>query len=373
MGNTMMRILVFGMTEMQGGIESFLMNYYKNINRARFHFDFLCNTYNKIAYEDEILSLGGKTFHFTARRDNPIRFYHELKSFFEMHAKEYDAIWVNVCSLANIDYLIMAKKYGIQKRIIHCHNSQNMDSKLRGLLHSLNKRRIDKNATDYWSCSPDASNWFYPEKLMDQVVVINNAIDVNRFCYDEEARNRLREQYNISNKTVIGNVGRLHFQKNQEFALKVFADFQKSNPESVLLLIGDGEDKEKLKKQAVELNIDRKVLFLGVQNNVPEWLSAFDVFLFPSMFEGLSLAALEAQANGLPILASDGVIPADIKMNSNFHFYSLEKPTEYWSEELQKIIKEEHRENKENIQKAFVEKGFEIYSAVEIVEQLLEK
>ena len=134
------KVLVFGMTENPGGVESVIMNYYRNIDLKRVHFDFLCNSYEPIAYEDELTSNGAKCFHFVARSKNPIKYHKELKTFFKKHADEYSAIWVNVCSLANIDYLKLAKKYGISKRIIHSHNSENMDSKLRGKLHEYNKK-----------------------------------------------------------------------------------------------------------------------------------------------------------------------------------------------------------------------------------------
>ena len=119
----MYNVLVFGMTENPGGVESFLMNYYRRIDLERFHFDFLCNSYDPVAFEDEIHRMGGRTIHFTSRRRNPLRFKRELESFFVKHAGEYQAIWVNVNSLANIDYLKLAVKYGIPKRIIHSHNA----------------------------------------------------------------------------------------------------------------------------------------------------------------------------------------------------------------------------------------------------------
>ena len=131
----MIRILVFGMTENPGGVESFLMNYYRHIDKNKIQFDFLCNSYNKVAYEDELISLGGRVYHITSRSKNYIKFTKELKELFDTHSSEWDGIWVNVCSLANIDYLKYAKKYGIKKRIMHSHNSHHMDGRLSGLLH----------------------------------------------------------------------------------------------------------------------------------------------------------------------------------------------------------------------------------------------
>ena len=135
-----MRILVFGMTENPGGVESFLVNYYRHIDRNKIQWDFLCNSHNPVAYEDELISLGGRCFHISARSADRQKYRQELDSVFKEHAKEWSAIWVNVCSLANIDYLKVAKEYGIEKRIIHSHNSQNMDNWLRGLFHKWNKR-----------------------------------------------------------------------------------------------------------------------------------------------------------------------------------------------------------------------------------------
>ena len=178
----MYKILVFGMTENPGGVESVIMNYYHYMDKNTFHFDFLCNSYNKIAFEEEIISNGSQTFHFPARSKNYKKYKKELKNFFENNASKYDAIWVNVCSLANIDYLKMAKKYGIKRRIIHSHNSQNMDSRLRGILHKYNKKRIAYYVTDFWSCSKEASEWFYDSSIIKKSIIISNAIDVEKYC-----------------------------------------------------------------------------------------------------------------------------------------------------------------------------------------------
>lgn len=126
----------------------------------------------------------------TARRDNPVRYKKEMKAFFKEHAAEYDVIWVNLCSLANIDYLKMAKKYGIPVRIIHSHNSRNMDSRLRGILHKINKKKIGRIATDYWACSYEAAKWFYPDKIInsDQYRLIYNAIDTSSYRFNEDIR-----------------------------------------------------------------------------------------------------------------------------------------------------------------------------------------
>lgn len=363
----MNRILIFGMTENPGGVESFLINYYRNINRTKIQFDFLCNSRDAVAYEEELIRLGGRTFHITARSKDRKTYKKELADVFQIHASEWSAIWVNVCSLANIDYLKMAKKYGIKKRIIHSHNSQNMDSKLRVLLHMWNKRSIDKYATDFWACSEDAAHWFYNDELMKKAVVIHNAIDVERMKFNEEKRKTIRSQYGLDDKFVIGNVGRLHFQKNQEFAIDVFNDYHKANLDSVLVLVGQGEDEEKLKAKVVKYEIADSVIFTGVQKDIQGWLSSFDLFLFPSRFEGLSVVALEAQANGIPILASSKAIPEEARINSNVTICELDAEPIEWVRMIDELKTVGRQTNNFQIE----HKGFDIKREVKRVESFL--
>ena len=369
----MVRILVFGMTENPGGVESFLVTYYRNIDRSKVQFDFLCNSYEKVAYEDELIAMGGRTYHFTSRRESPSKFRKELTAFFEAHASEYAAIWVNVCSLANIDYLKFAKRYGISKRIIHSHNSQNMDGFIRGTLHALNKRVLHNYATDFWACSEDAVKWFYPESLASKAVVIHNAIDVSRMAFDPSGRSRVRTELGIDDDCyLVGNVGRLHFQKNQSFALDVFKEFLELNPDSKLVLVGQGEDEQMLKNKVSESGIGDNVIFTGVRGDVPALLSSFDAYLFPSLFEGLSIAALEAEANGLPVLASSDVISEETKVIDNFTFFSLEKTAKEWALKLNEIKDTYTRIPYEEVLPAFRQIGYEIKDeAVKLQNRLL--
>lgn len=367
----MNRILVFGMTENPGGVESVIMNYYRNIDRTKIQFDFLCNSYEKIAYEDEILKLGGKTIHFPARSKDYFGYKRKLERFFKEHAKEYAAIWVNVCSLANIDYLKIAKKYGIKKRIIHSHNSQNMDGKLRGYLHQHNKKHIDTYATDFWACSEDAAKWFYDEPILKKCVLIHNAIDVDKMKFDPAARQKIRSQLGWEDCYILGNIGRLHFQKNQSFILDVFAELIQEKPDARLVLVGQGEDEEMLKDKISKLCIGDKVYMAGLQSNPSEWLSAFDLFFFPSLFEGLSVVAMEAQANGVPVLASKGVIPSEVVINKNFMLYDLKDGAEEWSRRILSMMELIKREEPVQIKKNFVAAGYEINYEKNRLERLL--
>ena len=385
----MYNVLVFGMTENPGGVESFLMNYYRRIDRSRFHFDFLCNSYDPVAFEDEIHAMGGRTIHFTSRRSNPLRFKKELESFFTKHAHEYQAIWVNVNSLANIDYLKMAKKYGIPKRIIHSHNAQNMDTKLRGMLHEANRGAVGKYATDFWACSEYAAKWFYAGRggeggLRHPAVVIRNAIDVEKIRDGITRRDAFRAEAGAAagwtDPYILICVGRLHFQKNQKFAVDVMAELIPEMPDARLVLIGQGEDEEMLRAHVREKGLEKEVFFAGVVTDIPGWLGAADFFLFPSVFEGLGIAGLEAQAAGLPTLASADVIPKDIAVTERLRFYPLEKGPAEWAD---KIIQMRNSMDARPVDREdpafdilledFTRKGYNSAAEVKRLEKLLQK
>ena len=412
----MINVLVFGMTENPGGVESFLMNYYRRIDRTRFHFDFLCNSYDQVAYEDEIHAMGGHTVHFTSRRQNPLRFKKELEAFFAKHASMYDAVWVNVNSLANIDYLKMAKKYGIPRRIIHSHNAQNMDTKLRGLLHEANRGAVGKYATDFWACSEYAAKWFYAGRggkgdLRHEAVVIRNAIDVERIQAGIARREELRKQAGAGtfpdpglhgpvseieagqaggpsasgvaagweDPYLLSCIGRLHFQKNQKFAVDVLEALLPQMPDARLLLIGQGEDEEMLRTHVRDRGLQDKVRFAGIVTDIPGWLGASDFFLFPSVFEGLGIAGLEAQASGLPTLASAGVIPEDIAVTDRLCFYPLEKGPAAWAVQIAQMRRQMDARPLSadgpacrSLLDDFTEKGYNSATEVKRLEGLLE-
>ena len=367
----MYKVLVFGMTENPGGVESFLFNYYRKIDKTKIQFDFLCNTYNKVAYEDELISLGGQVIRIAMRSKKPLKYHRELNEFMKKNATDYQAIWINVCSLANIDYLKVAKKYGIEKRIIHSHNSQNMDTWFRQILHRMNRNKIQNYATDYWACSKDAAKWFYKDELFPKVVIVKNAIELDCVKFSVEKRNLIRNKYGVNGKFVIGNVGRLHFQKNQLFALDIMKYLSKRMPDCMLMFVGQGEDEKKLRRRVEDLNIQDKVIFAGVQSDIGGYLSAFDLFLFPSLFEGLGIAGLEAQANGLPVICSQGVIPEELKVVDNFYFKNLDDGAENWAEKIKMLSKNLSRTDMEKIRKNFTEAGFNIDTEVKRLEQLL--
>lgn len=367
----MIRVLVFGMNDNPGGIESFLMNYIRRMQGKEICFDFLCNT-DIVAYEDELLNMGCNIYKITARSVDIKKYRNELESFFAKKAVEYDVIWVNVCSLANIDYLKAAKKYGIPRRVIHSHNSQNMDSKLRGILHRINKQFIDRYATDFWTCSEDAGKWFYSSKILasKNYKLIRNAIDVQNFEFSQNARDEYRRKLNICDRVVLGNVGRLHFQKNQMFLLEIFKEYKKINENACLLLIGQGEDEEKLRNRVGELHLEADVKFLGVRNDIPQLLSAMDVFVFPSLFEGLSLVSLEVQASGILIFASEQIIPEEIRISDSLFTLNLDESAEYWAQCIEEKRLRQGEIARKSYRSEFQARGYSIEEEVKKMQSL---
>lgn len=364
----MKRILIFGMNQNPGGMESFIMSYFRKIDCSRFQFDFLTNC-SQIAYEDEIQHLGGQVYKICARSQDYKRYRQELTAFFEQHAGEYQAVWMNTCSLANIDYLKMAKTYGIPCRIIHSHNSQNMDSRLRGVLHHLNKRVIEKYATEFWACSRLAGEFFFSPAVINgpHYREIHNAIDCRPYLYDTAVREEMRQQLQLEDKLVVGHVGRLHFQKNQAFLLEVFRAVKDEAPNAVLLLVGQGEDEAMLRQKAESLGITDSVQFLGVRKDVSRLMQAMDVFLFPSLFEGLGIVLVEAQAAGLGCVTSTEV-PADAAMTPLLTALPLSAPLEQWARATLVAAAYPRASQQEAIAAA----GYDIDTQVRELESLLE-
>ncbi|PJM78653.1 glycosyltransferase family 1 protein [Bifidobacterium scaligerum] len=321
----MQRVLVVGMTANPGGLEAVVMNYYRKLDRSRIQFDFLITT-PTMAYESEARALGAHIFSITARRVNPFKFTIELHRFFAEHATDYDILWANLCSLVNIDYLKMAARYSIPKRIVHCHNSRNMNDALRGVLHDMHRRSITRYATDYWSCSDNAAEWFFGKGIRSnpRYRYIPNGVDPSQYQFNEQIRESKRKELGVKDgQILIGNIGRLHTQKNQSFLLKAFAALSNRDARYRLIIVGDGDLRPSLEQEINDLGLQASVQLLGVRHDMADLYNAMDIFVLPSLFEGVSIALLEAQSNGLPCLISDTLSDEGI-VNDNIRKVSIE-------------------------------------------------
>lgn len=310
-----LRILQIGMHDKIGGVETFLINYYRNINRKKLQFDFI-NTYDSLCFENEIKELGGKIYNVPFFKKHPIKYYCTLKKIF----KNYDIIHINMLSCANVLPVIIASRLKVKKIIVHSHNNGIPKGFLRMVLNRLNKKIILKNATDFFACSISAGKWMFGDKKFE---VINNCIDINKFKYSDEFRHEIRKKYDLKKDMyVIGHVGRFDEQKNHEYIIDLFKMLHEKNSKFILMLIGDGLLRKKIEEKVNKYGLKEFVIFVGNTDFVEKYYSAMDLFILPSKFEGLGIVNVEAQASNLPCIVSD-IVPIDVKLCDNFIYKNL--------------------------------------------------
>lgn len=302
----MLRVLHSVSNMARAGIETMLMNYYREIDRSKLQFDFLANKPIPGEYDEEIRSMGGRVF--VSPGLNPLHFP-EYKRFVAGLLHENPEIRIVHAHNEAMGYYALksAKDAGIKVRIAHAHNTQIIKD-YKYLLKMVCKQLLPGAATDYWSCGRDAGIYYYGEKRWKESgFILHNAIDTTRFTFRQEARDNQRKLHNLEDCFVIGHVGRFNVQKNHTRLLDIFAEVLKTVPEARLALIGTGELEDSVKEKAKTLGIQDKVLFLGQMGDVSEWYMAMDCFVLPSLFEGLPVVGIEAQATGLPCVFSDHV------------------------------------------------------------------
>ena len=319
-----------------GGIENFVMNYYRNINKEKVIFDFLVHYDEKGYYDDEIKKIGGKIYYTNVRRDkNIFKYIIFLNRFFRKH-KEYSIIHGHMPGLAPL-YFLIAKINGVKCRIAHSHVTDT-ERTLKGRVLKIIIKSIKLFSNKYFACSSDAGKFMFGKR---NYTIIKNAIDFNKFKFNEEIRKQLRKEYDLENKFVIGCVGRFNQQKNHTFLIKIFNEILKIKSNSILVLIGEGELEEDIKNEAKEYGILNKILFLGVKKDVDKYYNSFDCFVLPSNFEGLGIVLIEAQVNGLPAITSD-VVPKEAKVSKLITFKSLNNAPKEWA---RIILKQATRKN----------------------------
>ena len=339
----MIRVLHVVTIMNRGGLETMIMNYYRKIDRSKIQFDFLVHRYEKGAYDNEILSLGGKIYRISRLNPFSLGYRKKLNTFFMEN--NYDYIHVHQDCMSSI-VLKYAYKNNIRIRIAHSHNA-NQDKNLKYIIKLLYKKFIPKYATHLFACGKEAGDWMFGNS---RYFIVNNAIDAGKYRFNIEVRNKMRKKLNLSNQLVIVHVGRFNHQKNHPFLIDIFNELNKLNNNVVLFLIGDGNDRYVIEKKVKELDLSTKVKFLGIRNDVSDLLQARDIFLLPSYYEGLSLASVEAQASGLPCLISD-TIPIECKKTDLVWQMSLNKSSKQWAEKIIELSKIERIDTYEKIKK----------------------
>lgn len=325
------KILMNGMSSNLGGIEVFIYNFYKNLDKEKYEFNLLVLDYGKkVAYEDELIANGVNLYKITPRSKNYFKFRNELKEVYKNG--NFDVIHLNLMNLACPERITFAYKYSNAKIIIHSHHASSKDISFVDRVMDNFGRFLVKNIPCYrLACGQDAGKYLFKNK---EFKVIQNGIDIDKFVFNEDNRKHIRNELNIkNNEKCMGLVAAFLPVKNHEFLMDIFNELIKEDSNYKLMLIGTGPDEIKIKKKAKMMNLSDKVLFLGKKNDANRYYSAMDLFVMPSISEGLSISLCEAQVNGLACYTSDGVDKSS-NITGNAKFLSLKKSAGEWAKEI---------------------------------------
>lgn len=345
-----------------GGLTSVLMNYFRFLNKENLKIDFAST--NVPEEEDnsyqELIRNGSNYYSLGNRKKHVFKYIKNLKTL--LKNEKYDVIHINGNSATMIIELLVAKKCKIKKRIVHGHTSKGEYP----IIHFLLRPILNKISTDRIAVSKKAGEWLYKNNYS----ILNNAINVDKYIYNSKVRKKIRDEYKLSENTIImGHVGKLYAAKNHKFLIDVFKEYKKINSLSKLFLAGDGQLRDDLEKYADENNIINDVVFLGMKDNINELLQGFDLFVFPSLYEGLGMALIEAQASGLPCFASTNV-PLETKITDNIIYLNTEDGAKTWAEKIYNFTIPNRDKQIKEIQNSISKNGFSIKNEAQKLERL---
>lgn len=359
----------------RGGIESYMMNYYRHFDRNRVQIDFVVHNAGGFGYYDEeIKAMGGRIYVLPQKSRHPLNYTRKLKEV--LHGGNYKIVHTHMDAMGAWA-LKAAKECGVPVRIAHSHNTQHLTTNpLKLFVLEQARRNINRYATHRIACSDAAGKWLFGN---EPFLIVRNAIDIDRFKFSPELRSQIRREYGIGDDDfLIGHVGRFDTQKNHAFLIDVFAEVWKQCPNCKLMFIGEGRLQATVKQSVTlppPINIGGKdrilqnsVIFTGARDDVFSFYNAFDLFVLPSLFEGLGIVSIEAQVNGCPNLLSS-TIPAEVNISRAVKFLPLQK--RMW---IEKIIELYQQHNKrEAAQFNIDESGYSIEKAARhLQEQYIE-
>ncbi len=358
------RILYVGYSANMGGIERFLMNVCKNLDLEKFEICFLIFKGKKVCYQDELEKKGITFLEVTNRSENYKDYMKDLKKVYQEN--KFDIIHFNIMNFSLFERILLAKKYTKARLIIHSHSgSINKVYKKTKILDKIGRFFTRNMEYEKIACGQKAGEWLFGKK---DFLVLNNGMELEMFQFVEENRMQMRKELKIDESTkVFGHVGALVPVKNHKFLLDVFYEYQKLETDSKLILVGEGFLRSELERQAQELGIFDKILFLGRRDDTEKIYSAMDIFVMPSWFEGFSIAIVEAQANGLKCYTSTNVAK-ESNVIGNVAFLSLEENAKDWA---QKIMQTDNSRQKDAIQK--IPKKFRIEETVKVLSKIYEE
>lgn len=359
------KVLYFVDRMLRGGIQTFVLENMRHMDRTKIQIDYLLLD-DGVHYElEDVLCAEGAAVYklkgiWLRTPKDYLSYQRALKRFFLQH-HDYDVVHMHSSS-KNWLVLYYAKKYGIPTRIAHSHNiGFQTSSKVQLIVANAFKPLLKKYATDYFACSEKAGKWLFGNA---PVTVVHNAVDLQRFKQDERRGETIRKRYGLGEAFVVGHVGRFTRQKNHGFLLEIFAELVKERSNSTLFLVGEGELREKTEEQAKKLEIADKVVFAGFHSNVEDFLSAMDIVVFPSSYEGLGLGLIEAQANGLPCFASQGTVPQEAKVSDQLEFIPLSIPPKEWARKI--LVSDKKRKD---VRTQIAENGYRIEDTARFLQE----
>ncbi|SJZ87871.1 glycosyltransferase family 1 protein [Garciella nitratireducens] len=333
---------VFGRLD-TGGAETMIMNVYRNIDRSKVQFDFIVHTKEKCDFDGEVKHLGGKIHRiqqYIGR--NHFQYKKAWHNFFRQHP-EYNIIHGHMRSTAAI-YLKIAKQYGLTT-IAHSHSTSS-GSGFSAIAKNILQYPIRYISDYFFACSENAGKWLFGKQILrsNKFFIVKNTIDSKSFVFNKLVRLKKRKEFNIEDKFVIGHIGRFSYPKNHMFLLDIFKEIHKENENAILMLVGDGELRQQIERKIIDLNLLDNVIFTGVRSDVPELLQAMDVFVFPSLYEGLGIVTIEAQAAGVPCIVAD-TIPKEAYVTDLIKPICLKESAIIWAENILKYTNKFKRRN----------------------------
>lgn len=352
-----------------GGIEKFIINVCKNLDANKYEITLvvvnkITNQYDKILNEMNISVIELLDY----KEENPIiRFKNGLPKFNKL-TKIYkpDIIHFNLSDSVDLLYVYIARKNGIGIRIAHSHNSS-VNSLKKKIAHCGLKIFLQRTPNYYFACSSKAAKWLFPKNVYidNKYELIHNAIYLEKFKYDSNCRDSIRKKLNWDNKVIYGNVGRFNLQKNHKFLIDIFYYINLKSSNSELVLIGDGELKKEVEQYSIEKGVRDKVIFYGNSNEVPQLLQALDVFLLPSLYEGLPFVLVESQAASLPAVVSD-TVTKEVKCTDYIRYLSLSEKPEKWCDLAIAMSKTKRYDTEDQLRNA----GFSIIDMIKKLDDL---
>ncbi|WP_165364214.1 glycosyltransferase family 1 protein [Sporolactobacillus sp. THM19-2] len=346
----MKRVLIVGDFLNGSGLTKFIMNIYPKINPEKVHIDVI-NIGGKEDYLHRVKKFGWKMYNITPANKDLVIHIKQWKKLLSRIGNHYDVIHFHYSALWNFLPILYAKKYGIKNIILHSHNtyfSSESSHKIVTiallLLHNIGKKIIQKTGTGFFACSVEAAKWFYNPGLFkkNKVTIIKNGIDLEQFEFNPRIREQMRKKLNLTDKFVIGHIGVFEERKNHRQLLDIFEKVHRKRENSVLLLVGQGSLIDEMKQVVEAKNLTGSVHFLGIRSDIPDLMQAFDAFVFPSLFEGLGIVLVEAQASGLPCFVSER-IPHEAYVTDQVHQMNLSETPEYWAKEIMRITDKYNR------------------------------